>query len=253
MEDEDLSTEVAQLLPYAGVTARKSTSDRGLRQNAEGDRVCTAGPARMTYAQAVHFDISSPPDALILQSEEDDFEDMEKRREAFRATAKAAGLIDPELPDPQGADFVNAGPKHSCLYFPDETDQRTSGKALARVAKKHLNTGTDGLSKNPYDSIGPQALAKFFAADLIDGDFASGNTDLSFEKNVSSTTAAMTAGGEWVMTETAQTIARAIVLPCIAALNMEADAAQEIFGATLPSDPVSCLILNWELTKSASD
>jgi len=253
MDDEDLSAEVSQLLPYTGVTARKSTSDRGLRQNAEGERVCTAGPARMTYAQAVHLDMSAPPDALILQTEEDDYEDMEKRREAFRATAKAAGLVELELPDPQGADFVNAGPKHSCLYFPDESDQRTSGKSLARVAKKHLNTGSKGLSKNPYDSIGPQALAKFFAADLIDGDFASGATDLSFEKNVSSTTASMTAGGDWVLTQTAQTIARAIVLPCIAALNMEADDAAEIFGSTLPSDPVSCLILNWELTKDASN
>jgi hypothetical protein len=54
------------------------------------------------------------------------------------------------------------------------------------------------------------------------------------------------ARGQWVMKRTAETIAKAVVMPCIAVLSGDAQAAEATFGNELPQ-PVPCLVLDWKL------
>ena len=48
------------------------------------------------------------------------------------------------------------------------------------------------------------------------------------------------------MKRTAETIAKAVVMPCIAVLTGDAQAAEATFGNELPQ-PVPCLVLDWKL------
>ena len=54
------------------------------------------------------------------------------------------------------------------------------------------------------------------------------------------------ARGQWVMARTAETIARAIVVPCLAVLQGDPSKAEGTLGEGLPS-PVNCLVLDWKL------
>ena len=90
-------------------------------------------------------------------------------------------------------------------------------------------------------------LAKFWAADMMRVDYRDENPGISFaDAQIGATLDGFDARGQWVLSRTSETIARSIVVPCLAVLRGKPEDAKSTLGEELPS-PVNCLVLDWKL------
>ena len=78
-------------------------------------------------------------------------------------------------------------------------------------------------------------------------DYRDENPGISFaDAQIGATLDGFDARGQWVLSRTSETIARSIVVPCLAVLRGKPEDAKSTLGEELPS-PVNCLVLDWKL------
>ena len=248
MSLEKIDIETRALLVWLGmdVTGRIAKEFRKTLDS-EAQEVCTRGPLRMTYRQALSLGISPQADGYVGRNPDRYKENKEAREELLEGTILAAG--GEGLPE-QGTFETDVSPVQqgvsACVFIRGE-DDRLLLKDLIPMMRVGFGDKAKGVPPG-FDSNGSVArIAKFHAADIMQVDFTQPEPGIDFsDAQVGTELDRWDARGQWVMKRTAETIAKAIVLPCFAALSGEAKAAEATFGPELPQ-PIPCLILDWKL------
>ena len=200
----------------------------------------------MTYRQAVSLVMATQADALVEKNYEEVVKDKSKRESLLEDTIAAAGGSG--LPDDTFEtefDPVRQG-RSACLYI-DGSDDRGQASAVMNSFSQHLGENPEDLPPWGAPNSSVARLAKYWAADLTRVDYRGGPGDIDFsDSQVAATLDGFDARGQWVLSRTAETIARAMVVPCLAVLRGDPSDAKNTLGDDLPS-PVNCLVLDWKL------
>lgn len=240
--EESLDEDTRNLLVWLAGTPAKRNSDFSDTTDSEGDDVCVRGTVQMTYRQAISMGLNAQPDALVTKNYQATAEDKTKREKRLEATVAAAGTDLPEDNFETDVDPVSQG-RAGCIYIQGE-DERTSSSSLIGAFATHLGDSA-ALVPVAGDPMGAVArLAKYWAADLTRVDYREANGSISFEgSQVGDVLDGYDQRGAWVLERTADTIARSVVVPCLAALDKNKGDLGPIFGDRDPNDiGVNCLI-----------
>ena len=249
MVDSGVPPEVARILSYASVHAGRDADGWRSVEDSAGELMCGLGPMALTYRQARSLGLDAAPDALVRgdPTEYQGDASREKRVAALRNTAMLAGISNPPeldgdiqttlVPLRQGTQF--------CLALEGSEDKRASAGAISRALAKHIGEDAKYLPSMTRDLAITSRVARVFAGDLEDVDFNTASAALDMS-DMQVGVVMDRRGGPWVLSRTAETIAKSMVLPCQALLNTGQDEALiEVFGE-LP-DVVSCLVMDWKL------
>lgn len=243
--EERLDPDFVLVAPYAGVEPNLRKGSWSRTEDSVGQDVCTRGPGRMTYRQAVHLGLLALPDALVTGDVETFHDDKPRREEVLLATVRAAGGLD--LPEAfESAVVAFQRNRNGCVHVTGEDDRERRDRVIAAMVR-HLGEEVPGLPGVESPHSVSARLARFFAADIPDMDLTrEGATDFS-QFPVGTITKGLGSKGDWVLARTAETLARAFVLPCEATLRPGVDRklAEKTFGR-LP-DAIPCLVLDYRL------
>lgn len=249
LKRDDMLDDVARVLAFVGAVPDMTKEGWSVVADSRGGKSCGRGLAGLTFRQSRNFGITAPLDHYIVGSAED-YEgegSSAAREQALRTTAQDAGVpreVAGELlrAGETGLDFL--GNKQFCLYV-QSTDDRLDTGAVVRGLARHLSDKAKLVPEADEKFGVTSRIAKFHAADLPTVDFESAARDSAFKLN--DATPPGSTVEDWVAQRTAETIARSVVLPCVAVLKSKQDAALETtFGTRPPA--LSCLILQWKLT-----
>ena len=92
-------------------------------------------------------------------------------------------------------------------------------------------------------------IGKIFAAELEIGDFSGKTTPINFKDGHIGKVVGDTAGAEWVISQTAEVIARSVAIPCLVFLEGTEETKGMYLDEEKMPDIMSCLILNYEMSK----
>jgi hypothetical protein len=243
LEETDIDADSGRLLVWLAADPRRNRSDFDEVLDSFGDPVCGRGPIRMTYRQALHLGVSAQADALVRG----DYQAMPKAdwEALLVATIGKAGGTPPEGTFESNADPLRQGGA-ACLYILGE-DDRSKVNMVIKSMKTHLGPSSEFLPTTDVAYSPVARVAKYWAADLDIANFERKEGAVDFTgRHVGTVLDALDARGKWVLDRTAETVARSIVLPCLAVLTGDKREIPKVFGEQLPS-PVSCLVLDWRL------
>jgi hypothetical protein len=249
LETEEFDNDTRNLFVWLGARRHRGRQEWETFSDSEGDDVCGHGPLRMTYRQAWHLGMAVRLDAYYRGSFEKLGEDRQKREEMLLATAERAGT---ELPE-EGfeSDLARADTQTSigCVFVVDN-DERTNIGRISKALRRHMGDNADGLPPPKDNQAALARVARYWAADVVTEDYERDE----FRFRVGGTAALSTAlepleaRGQWVAKKTAQTVAQAIVVPCIGRLKFKPEEIEHALGKEDEQpNPVQCLILNWKL------
>jgi hypothetical protein len=250
---DDLPSDTARIMAY--VAARPDLS-RGsdtwaVFTDSEGDDVCGRGPTALTYRQGLNLGLKPQLDGLIIKNVSDfqGPEGREKREELLKETAARAGVNDlDELDEDVEAKLmpIKQGGKH-CVVL-DGPDGRRTVSQMVKAMDKQLGDSGKGLPPSDVNYGVTARIAKLFVADWVTVDFD--ERDMGFDLSEAPPGSILPEAGprgDWAMRQTADVIARSMVLPCVAVLNhADNPAVATTLGDPLPS-PINCLVLDWKL------
>ncbi len=246
MGEDALDEDTQRLLVWLAGTPGRLNSEFIDVNDSETESVCGRGGLQMTYRQAISMGLNTQADALVEKDYEEVAKDKSRRESLLEDTISAAGGAG--LPDDTFKtefDPVRQG-RSACLYI-EGSDDRGQPSAIMSSFSKHLGESPEDLPPWGAPNSSVARLAKYWAADLTRVDYRSGPGDIDFsDSQVGATLDGFDARGQWVLSRTAETIARAMVVPCLAVLSGDADNAKNSLGEDLPS-PVNCLVLDWKL------
>ena len=245
MNEDALEDDTQRLLVWLAGTPGRLNSEFIDLSDSEGDEVCARGGLQMTYRQATSFGLDAQADALVEKDYETVAQDKSLRESLLSDTVGAAGSGLPEDNYSTEFDPVRQG-RGACLYI-EGSDDRTRPASILSQMTKHLDDASEDLPPFGAPSSSVSRLAKYWAADMTRVDYRRGAGDIDFSQaQVGAVLDGFDARGQWVMARTAETIARAIVVPCLAVLQGDPSKAEGTLGEGLPS-PVNCLVLDWKL------
>ncbi len=243
--EDGLDDDTQRLLVWLAGTPAKRNSDFADLTDSEGDEVCARGPIRLTYRQAVSLGMDTQADALVTKDYQGVAEDKAEREDRLNVTASAAGMGLPDESFTTDVDPISQG-KAGCIYI-DGSDDRTQMSTILRNLRKHLGDSSDDLPVvgDPRTSV--TRLAKFWASDMVRVDYREADSAIDFsDSQVGAVLDGYDRRGQWVLERVADTIARSVVVPCLAVMGNDGNDLKATFGDALPS-PVSCLVLEWKL------
>ena len=240
--EESIDEDTRNLLVWLAGTPAKRNSDFSDTTDSEGDDVCVRGTIQMTYRQAISMGMDAQPDALVTKNYQATAEDKTKREKALEQTVAAAGTMLPEDNFETDVDPVSQG-RAGCIYV-QGSDERTSSAALLSALTQHLGDSAEAvpIAGDPMGSVA--RIAKYWASDLTRVDYRDANIAIDFENSqVGDVLDGYDQRGDWVLERTADTIARSVVVPCLAALDKNKGDLGPIFGDRDPNEiGVNCLI-----------
>ena len=243
--EDSLDDDTRRLLVWLAGTPAKRNSDFADLTDSEGDDVCARGPIRLTYRQAVSLGMDTQADALVTKDYQGVAEDKMEREERLGVTANAAGKELPEESFTTDVDPISQG-KAGCIYI-DGSDDRTRMSTIVSNLSRHLGESPDDLPIVGDSRTSVTRLAKFWASDMVRVDYREADSAIDFsDSQVGAVLDGYDRRGQWVLEKVADTIARSVVVPCLAVLRNDAEDLKPTFGDALPS-PVSCLVLEWKL------
>ena len=245
MAEGALEDDTQRLMVWLAGTPGRLNSEFVDVSDSEGEEVCARGGLQMTYRQALSFGLSVQADALVKKDYETVAEDKTLRESMLMDTVSAAGGGLPEDTFSTEFDPVRQG-RGACLYI-EGSDDRSRPVPILRSMVEQLDDAAEDLPPFGAPSSSVARLAKYWAADLTRVDYRRGAGDIDFsDAQVGAVLDGFDARGQWVLSRTAETIARAIVVPCLAVLQGDPSKAKGTLGDGLPS-PVNCLVLDWKL------
>lgn len=249
LETDDLDNDTRNLLIWLAARRRKGRTPWETFSDTEGDDVCGHGPLRMTYRQALHLGLSARADAYYRGSFEKLAEDRQKREDLLQTTVELAGTVLPE--DGFESDFLRADSQASigCVFVVDNDERTNIGRTL-RAFRTHFGDAAEGLPPSSDNQSALARIARYWAADAVTEDYDRGEFRFRIQGSAALSTALepLENRGQWVAEKTADTVAQALVIPCIGRLNYKPDDIEHALGPEEEQpDPVECLILNWKL------
>ena len=134
--------------------------------------------------------------------------------------------------------------------YREGNDVRANNRGLLQALSSRIGPGASDLP-DPETTTGVTSrIAKIYASDMPTMNYARNQVSLDFRRNmVGMILEREDAEGKWVLEKTADVIARALVLPCLLALDGEEDPKKDYFGDDEVPSPVMCFALNWRLNK----
>jgi hypothetical protein len=246
MGEDGLDEDTQRLMVWLAGSPGRLNSEFVDVSDSEGDDVCGRGALQLTYRQALSLGLSIQADAFVSKDYEKVAENKQKREDLLEGTVIAAGEAGlPEDGYSTEIDPVRQG-RSACLYI-EGSDDRARPNSMVSKLSSHMGEEPEDLPPWGAPQSSVARLAKFWAADLMRVDYRRGVGDIDFsDAQVGAVLDGLDAKGQWVMSRTAETIARAIVVPCLAVLRGDPDQAKNTLGEDLPS-PVNCLVLDWKL------
>jgi len=260
LDDTEIDAETKRLLLWAISETDMSNREFSLTPNAAGDYQCGRGILQLSYRQGMYLGLSGvQPDAPFKGKAAK--KDNDARQALLVKTVESAlGPATEDFPESQAlvtgladveVDFeqIDNRSQQNCFYAQsDSTDARQSPNRLAQELKKSVGVGRKGLPSDDNFLSSGARLAKIYLSDVDGMDFRD-NPKFKFSGTLSSSVESLNQEGEWVLEQTAKSIARSLVLPCKVALQ-GSDEARELIGgeegADLPN-PVACLVFDWKV------
>ena len=245
---EDVDPDTAKALVWLGAWPGQRRTEFADLTDSEGLEVCGRGPLQMTFRQARRLGIEAFPDALLVRDVDKTYEDKTKTKALIQSTLDAAAA--PPLPEGEQVEVSLSQIAQGSAYCIHQAgdDHRTNISRTLKALGEQL--GPDAKLVPPIGTTFATTgrLAKYWAADLMRVDYQADDPGIDLSGAPPGTVLdAYEAKGAWVLTRTAEVMARSVVLPCLAVLNGEDDAAAKILGeGNLPS-PINCLVLDWRL------
>lgn len=246
MGEDGLDEDTQRLMVWLAGSPGRLNSEFVDVNDSEGDEVCGRGALQLTYRQGLSLGMSLQADAFVSKDYERVADSKQERESLLESTVTAAG--EAGLPDDSFStelDPVRQG-RSACLYI-EGSDDRSRPSSVVSSLTRHLGEAPEDLPPWGAPQSSVARLAKFWASDLSRVDYRRSNGDIDFsDSQVGAVLDGFDAKGQWVMSRTAETIARAMVIPCLAILRGDPEEAKNTLGEDLPS-PVNCLVLDWKL------
>lgn len=245
---DGLDPDTAKAMVWAGAWPGKRRSEFADLTDSEGADVCGRGPLQTTFRQARQLGIAAFPDALLLRDVEATYEDRPKSKALLNATLANAGL--PPFAEGEKVEVTLSQIAQGTAYciHQDGDDHRTNISRTLKALGDQL--GPNGKALPPVGTTFSTSarVAKYWAADLTRVDFQGSDPGIDFSKAPPGTVLdAFENRGKWVVGRTAETLARAVVLPCLVVLNGDAKDAEKVLGTGQVPSPINCLVLDWKL------
>ena len=252
-ESGDIDSTTTNLLVWAG--AHPSGEDFTRVNDSTGNDQCGRGPLSITYRQALRLGFTAMPDGYYVGPATDAKESTERSVEIISQTLAqiptSAGFTVAQPEELTDTDVFSINPREQCVHqlgLDDRSNERPA--RLVRALQRTVGPES-ALLPEPDRPWGATArIAKIYAADIRRVDYTDKrNPGISFKDNhVSSTLSTLDAEGEWVLKQTAEVIAKAILLPCVATLSGEgSDQVKATVGEDNLPSAIACLVLNYKL------
>ena len=133
-----------------------------------------------------------------------------------------------------------------CIHQVGSDQRESRSKTLSRLAS--ALSDDNPLLPISTDIHGPTSrVAMLFTLDLLRFDAESATFDFR-GRPTSSTIDDFDKGKEWVLDQTAEIIARSLVLPCLIAIEGDKESVEKLLGTDAPRK-YSCFYLNYELSQ----
>lgn len=247
-DDDGIDPDTAKLLMWLGATPDELKSEFLDREDSLGAKVCGRGTLMSTYRQAKNLGLDAQPDTFIERDYELVRDDKAKREELLLKTMQSWNptAVLPEGTLETAVDPVRQG-RSGCLYLQGSDDRTEVGASVRMLAKQVGKSGA--LLPDAVQPWSPTArVAKYWSADIPNMDLTQKKIGIDFTQTFTGTVLDQQGnGGKWVMARTAETVARAIVVPCLAVLKGDTAEVAKILGDENLPPPVSCLVLDWKL------
>ena len=260
MDDTEIDAETKRMLLWAIDEGDMSNREFALVSNATGDYQCGRGILQLSYRQGMHLGLNGvQPDAPYKGNASK--KDNSARQQLLVQTIETAiGPANEDFPESKTlveqmtkveVDFEQIANRsqQNCFYVQGDGDARQSPNRLAQDLKKSIGIGRKGLPDEENFLSSGARLAKLYIADLEGMDFRDNEGKVKFSGTLSSSMESLNKEGEWVLEQTAKSIARSLVLPCKVTLK-GSDEVREMLGGEdgngLPN-PVACLVFDWKV------
>jgi hypothetical protein len=246
-----LNPDVYWLLLWAAAHEGRGRDEFRVLTDSVGDTVCGRGPLSMSYRQALRLGLEAQPDAYY-QGSSNDLDSDSTIEEHIRQN-----LNIPNYEMEEGGEYNSEMLNNTqvCAYRMGD-DDRSNPRALATALSGSLGDNAPHLPAEEKDWFAVARLAKLYAADIPENDYLDRESlQVDFSTSlVSKAVKDLGPKGDWVLEQTAEAIARAIMLPCYAALSGDPEKIKSMLGAEdaaelekeLPGD-LNCLILDYQL------
>ena len=248
LAEEGLDRDTARLMVWVAASPKKARTEFQAIVDSEGADVCGRGVATMSYRQAAQLGLRPQADAFYrgLATQVDN---PEQREPLLLQTLTFANRALPEESFESKVEPLNQSGEN-CISIVGE-DDRTKPRQIVQALKKQLGGGAKFLPDTDTTYASLARVGKYWASDVLSNDydgrdapkivFPPGSTPLS------TTLDGYDKRGQWVLKQTAETVARSIILPCVMALNGQEEKTQKVIGDYGLPSAVNCLVLEWKL------
>ena len=260
LDDTEIDPETKRLLLWSIGEADMSNREFSLVPNAMGDYQCGRGILQLSYRQGMFLGLSGVQPDAPYKGKASKKDNSARQAMLIKTVENALGPATEDFPESMSlvetltdveVDFEQIANRsqQNCFYAQsDTTDSRQSPNRLVQGLKKSIGVGRKGLPADDNFLASGARLAKIYLADVEGMDFRTA-TKFKFSGTLSSSVENLNKEGEWVLEQTAKSIARSLVLPCKVALQ-GSDEARELLGGEegekLPN-PVACLVFDWKV------
>lgn len=231
---EDLARVMAYIAAPPGfVPDREWTM---LKQNSAAKEACGRGPATMTYRQARNLEIANVALDALVSTAVADGNDTDAKRTLLIETA-GPDTVEFKEDEVENAPVTQGG--FQCLYIEGD-DDRIEVKNLAKGLARQLSDDARGMPERGRTYWITARIMRFYAAD-----FVYGYEELKWNQGMAPSLVLEDASDDqktFVLDSTAEVIARAVAIPCLARLDRDLQSPPEHMGE-LPS-LVKCGVLN---------
>lgn len=249
LEGEDMTVDFTQVLAFLAAVPNVSTDGWTALQDSSGEDVCGRGPLGLTYRQARNLSMMASLDHYYLGRFSDlEGEGSKAARKALLLETGSKALLTVEESDlalegESDLQPIQGSSNEFCLHM-EGGDDRESVNKLVQGVRRALGDKAKLVPDSAANYALTSRLAKFYAADVRKVNFTD-RSNKNFDQSDGSPPGSSIENA-WVLEQTAKTIARSIVLPCITVLNYGDSGALDNFGAHQPP-PLYCLVMDWKL------
>ena len=253
MPDEQLDPMSKKVLLWAP-TYEQRTSDYAVIENSTGDKTCALGILNLTYRQGFNLGIDVLPETHYVGSIEK-LDDYKVRKDLIEQTLVEQGIVsdleeESPLTDDDTFEFADTDRNGTrCLYTEGDSDVRQDQeRALLSGLRRWIGTGASNLPSPGTDKAVISRVATLYLAEMPTTDFSQTTKDIDFDRNsVSRVLGSEGSEGEWVLEQTANALARSLVLPCLVTLDGDDEVKKAYFGEEEEPNPIFCFALNYKL------
>ncbi|NOY27637.1 MAG: hypothetical protein GXP62_17365 [Oligoflexia bacterium] len=245
---EDVDPDTAKALVWLGAWPGRRATEFADLTDSEGTDVCGRGPLQLTFRQALRLGLDAMPDTLVVRDIDATYEDKSQSKALIQETLSVAGA--PPLPEDRLVEIQMAQVAQGSAYciHQDGDDQRTNISRILRALGKQLGPDAALVPPEGTTFATTARIAKYWSADVTRIDYNQKDPGVDFTQAPPGTVLdAFENRGAWVVARSAETLAKAVLLPCLAVLSSDADKAAKILGDGNVPSPINCLVLDWRL------